>query len=118
MKIGNIYVSEGKHLKAEDLQGNVRRLTIESYHTVSFDGQEGEKVVLQFVGAKKGLVLNQTNAHRIAENFSTDEVDEWIGKTVAIYPTSTDFAGKRVHCIRVKEEIPAPTTGDTSEIPF
>lgn len=116
MKVGDVYVSEGKSLKAEDLQGKARKLQIEAYDTVTFDGSE--KIVLNFNGAKKGLILNVTNAHRIVANLGTDEMDEWIGKGITIYPTTTEFNGKQVPCIRVKEELPEVEMADDSDVPF
>ena len=117
MKVGEVYVSEGKSIKAEDLQGKARKLKIAGYDTVTFDG--AQKVVLQFDGAQKGLVLNVTNAETITQNLGSDEIDEWIGKYITIYPTTTMFSGKTVPCIRVKEEMPevkAETSDD--DIPF
>jgi hypothetical protein len=34
-------------------------------------------------------------------------LDLWPGTKITIYPTMTDFGGKRVECIRVKDVIPA-----------
>ncbi len=116
MKVGEVYVSEGRSLKAEDLAGKARKLQIEKYEMVEFDG--AQKVVLTFSGAKKGLVLNVTNAHRIAINLGSDEMDDWIGKAITIYPTTTEFGGKTVPCIRVKEEMPEIEEDDGDSIPF
>ena len=116
MKVGDIYVSEGKSLKAEDLQGKARKLQIESYDTVEFDG--AQKIVLSFVGAQKGLVLNITNANRITANLGTDDIDGWVGKEIIIYPTMTEFSGKQVPCIRVKEEAPELEVTNDSDVPF
>ncbi len=116
MKVGDIYVSEGKSLKAEDLQGKARKLQISAYDTVEFDGKQ--KVVLNFAGAEKGLVLNLTNANRIAVNIGSDEMDDWIGRAITIYPTTTEYGGKQVDCIRVKEEVPEVELDEDGDIPF
>ena len=118
MKVGDVYVSEGKSLKDEHSARKARKLQIESYETVEFDG--AQKVVLLFSGAKKGLVLNVTNANRIAVNLGSDEIDDWIGKAITIYPTTTEFNGKQVDCIRVKEEMPevVEAQGPDDDIPF
>ena len=116
MKVGDIYVSEGKSLKAGDLQGKARKLQIAAYDTVDFDGTQ--KVVLNFNGAEKGLVLNLTNANRIAVNLGSDEMDNWIGRAITIYPTTTEFNGKTVDCIRVKEEVPEVEMDEGGDIPF
>ncbi len=119
MKVGEVYVKEGKSLKAEDLGGKARRLAIESYEQVNFD--DGPKIALSFVGAKKGLILNVTNASRIAVNLGSDELDDWIGKEITIYPTTTEYPkGTVVPCIRVKEEMPqiVEEADPNDDIPF
>jgi hypothetical protein len=62
---------------------------------------EDDKLVVYFKGAKKGLVLNVTNANMIAEIVGTEEMDEWAGKQIVLYPARVDFKGKRVPAVRV-----------------
>ena len=118
MKVGEVYVNESKSLKASDLKGKARQLQIESYEELTFD--DGPKIVLSFVGAKKGLVLNVTNATRLVANLGTDEMDDWRGRKVTLYPTTTEYPkGTIVPCIRVKEEMPEIESADPDdEIPF
>ena len=62
--------------------------------------------------------MNVTNSHRIAINLGTDEMDDWAGRSITIYPTMTEFGGKQVDCIRVKEEMPAVEEDEGDDIPF
>src|SRR5262245_40173132 len=87
------------YLKAADLQG--RRITVAIAAVKMEDIGSDTKPVLHFQGKDKGLVLNKTNANMISEICGTDETDDWSGKRVVLYPTKTDFQGKRVDAIRV-----------------
>lgn len=114
MNINDVYQSTSDHLKAEDLKGRTVPVTIESFEITEFDnnGKKEKKIVLSFVGKEKKLVLNSTNARRIALNAGSEDTVDWQGKQIEIYPTQTDFGGKMVDCIRVKEQAPE-TVGDT-----
>ena len=50
------------------------------------------------------LCLNRTNAESLAEAFG-EEMDNWIGKRIGIFATTTLFRGNRVPCLRCR---PAP----------
>lgn len=107
MKLDDIY-SGGASLKASDLQGSARKVKIASYEIREFDnnGQKQKRAVLAFEGKDKGLVVNKTNAQIIAQNAGSEDLDDWIGKEIILYPTKVDFSGNMVDAIRIKEEIP------------
>lgn len=108
-KLDDIYTSAGATLKASDLQGRAVRVVIESYEIVEFDDDKKgktKKVVLRFQNKEKGLVVNKTNAAVIALNVKSEEVDDWVGRMITLYPTKVDFGGQMVDAIRVKEEVP------------
>jgi hypothetical protein len=91
-----------QYLKASDLKG---RTVVVEIDRVEFEpvGQNKEmKPILYFADKDKGLVLNKTNANKIASLLETPVTEEWAGCTVAIYPTETSFQGDQVECIRVK----------------
>ena len=56
-----------------------------------------------FVNVPKGLVLNMINSETIAEICGTDDYEAWPGHTITLFPTKTEFQGKRVPCLRVRE---------------
>lgn len=104
MKVGAAFPS--KYLKHSDLEGRSVNVTIKSYEIE--DIGDGEKPILFFREGKKGLVLNRINAETIIELLDgNDEMDDWVGKRICLYPDKTSFQGKRVDCIRIKEAAPA-----------
>ena len=117
MDINDVYQTEGKHLKAEDLKGKKHRVTIVGTETVSFKGKDGgsdeEKILVTFRGKDKGLVLNKTNALVIASQYGPN-TDNWSGKEITIFPTTTSFGDKQgVPCIRVEQFVPDADPNDT-----
>lgn len=89
----------GAYLKADDLQQREVTCVIDTVQLEEVGSEQ--KPVVYFTGKKAGLVLNKTNCNTIAAVYG-DESDEWHGRPVILYPTTTDFQGKRVECIRVR----------------
>lgn len=109
MNINTLFPS--KYMKAHDLEGKSWTLTIRDARVEEL-GQFAEKekcLVLYFVGAKKGLVTNRTNAMTIAALYSP-ETSNWIGKAITLYPTKVQAFGKVNDAIRVKPQVPPPPT--------
>ena len=103
------FSSNSTYLKAGDLRGNAVGVTIQSVteETIGTGAEAEQKAVVRFLGKEKGLVLNVTNNNVLSDTFGFNS-DIWIGKRIEIFPTTTDFAGKIVDCLRVR--IPAPET--------
>lgn len=55
----------------------------------------------------KPMVLNKTNCKMIEKIYETPDVENWLGKRITIYPTTTKFARETVACLRIKDEKPA-----------
>lgn len=112
-------------LKCDDLQRRQVPVTIESYDFEEIGDEK--KLVLRFRGKQKGLVCNKTNAGSIAQLYG-DELDDWVGKRIVLYPTTTPFNGRATPCIRVlppsnapaatPEPEPAPEPAEDDKIPF
>lgn len=95
---------KGQYLKAADLKGPVT-VTIDEVR-IEKVGQD-EKPVVYFKGAKKGLVLNQTNGNEIARITGTDEMDSWPGARVTLYVDhNVQFKGQIVSAVRVRDITP------------
>lgn len=107
MNIHDIYTSESKYLRAENLPPSSRvPVTIESFEIGSFkddQGVEKKQVCLKFVGKDKLLGLNKTNATTIEALIGSPDVDTWAGYQIKLYRTKTDFGGKQVDCIRIDD---------------
>lgn len=97
MNINEVY--GGDYLKADDLQGQSRHLTIASWSVKEFDDGKS-KVVLSFSKGQKTLVLNSTNANSLGGAYGYD-TDGWVGKTIELRPERVNFAGRMVDAIRV-----------------
>lgn len=89
----------GDSLKAADLNGAEPTVTIATVDVKEFDKKR--KLVITFVGKKKCLVANKTNANRIAFAHGTN-TDNWIGKKIQLYTDLVDFQGNTVEAIRVR----------------
>ena len=93
------------YLRASDLGGSPVRVTISK---VIFENVgDDRKAVVYFEGKDKGLILNKTNANKLIVVTASAQTEEWAGKTILLYPTTTEFKGDEVPCIRVREAPPA-----------
>ena len=102
MNIGRAFPS--KYLKYSDLQGRRITVTIARVDIETIGKQQ--KPVVYFTGKTKGFVLNVTNARVIAEEAGGDEeMDNWTGLQIVLYPTKVDFQGGRVDAIRVEAKL-------------
>ena len=115
MNIDNAFPSS--YLKASELPDEGIVVTIKSIEMEVIG--EDDKPVLYFeeenLTGGKSLVLNKTNAGTISEVLRTPETDEWIGKRISIFPTETDYQGKRVACIRVRLRTPGQPAAQTRQ---
>ena len=116
-------VFPSNYLKASDLGGASPNVTIDRLEIEPIGRDREMKPVLYFQGKQKGLVLNKTNASKIAELTGSKDTDEWVGCTVKLYATETEFAGETHETIRVKAagaSVPKPVVKDldVSEVPF
>ena len=110
MRRSDVYPSN--YVKCEDLKGKDVTVRIKDV-TVEKLGDD-EKPVCWFYQKDKGLVLNQTNWDTI-EDLHGPESDDWLGKSIVIYPARVMFAGKKVDAIRVREWDPTqPRPNGTS----
>jgi hypothetical protein len=101
-------------LFAFDLGGREVTVTIDrctAGQIVGEQGRKSKKPMLSFVGKQKKLALNKTNGKIIASLYGA-ETNNWAGKSIIIYPTTTTFGSETVECIRVKPVVPpAPRRG-------
>ncbi len=107
-----------KWIRAADLQRRDIVLVIARVLEEEVAGDGTTQPVVYFNGTEKGLALNKTNANTISEGLGS-ETDNWTGARITLYPTKTDFQGKRVDCIRVRELTtqtqPAPAVAPPEE---
>lgn len=84
-------------------------LTIETITEETLFNGHGEevKLVLHFVESKKGLILNKTNAKKLAKMFG-GETEDWTGRLVELYAKTIRAFGSTHNAVRLREA-PAAT---------
>jgi hypothetical protein len=90
------------YLKASDLADKSPVVTIDRIDIEPIGRDKEMKPVIYFQGKEKGLVLNKTNAKKIAELTGSKDTDDWTGCQIRIYASQTEFSGEMVECVRVK----------------
>lgn len=132
MKVSQMFPS--KYLTAEDLPtGRNTLVTIERVYPVAARsnayGDEPEtKWMMRLAEFRKPMTLWRTNAKLIADVMGTDDTDQWIGRRIAIFPSTYTSFGEIKPCINVdpqwRDTQPRPPAGtalvvahDTRPIP-
>ena len=100
MNINTVFPS--KYIKSAEVPEEGISLRIERVDVEVVDGKAERKPVVYFSKAKKGLVLNVTNAKKITGIVGSPDTDAWAGHTITLYRSETEFAGETVDCIRVR----------------
>ena len=94
-----------KYIKSNDLGGQRHKLQIMSV-TIEEIADGEQKPVMRFIGRKKGMVLNKTNATALAAAFGDDTIT-WQGRSIELLAMPTMFQGKQVMglvCLPILEQ--------------
>lgn len=67
---------------------------------------EETKPVLYFEETDLKLALNKANRVMISKLFGTGFVDEWVGRQIQLFATTTAAFGEIVPCIRIRNFLP------------
>jgi hypothetical protein len=94
------------YLKHDDVGDQDLILTISKFDFEEIGIDQPEmKGVLYFEETDKKLVLNKTNASTIGDMYGNN-INQWIGKQIAVYKTEVSFGSKMVMAIRVRIKPP------------
>jgi hypothetical protein len=106
-----------KYLGEADLEGGEPRLKISKVELAELRDKSGSsklKFVIWFEGADKGLVVNKTNAKKLADAYGK-QPDKWVGQIVQLYSEDTSFGkGVRVRPMR-KPAVPVEPDPDLED---
>lgn len=103
-------------LRGKDVTKTIKSVVIEELRLTG--GGKEKKPVLTFSDSKKRLVMNKTNAKTIASLYGND-TNGWVGKKIALYPTTTMFGRNTVDCVRIRERgVQAAEAVPADEHPF
>jgi hypothetical protein len=93
--------------KAAEIPGHGLPLKIAKLEQEKVGPDQELKWVMFFKGQDKQLILNGTNWDLIATALREEDSDNWVGKTIELFPTQTQFGNKMVDCIRARRHRPA-----------
>lgn len=85
--VDDIYPS--RWLRTEDLGGQARTVTIMDAQAEELrqgDGSKEWKIVLSFLGKRKQLACNVTQARRMQQLTGQQLFDKWVGARVRLFP--------------------------------
>lgn len=102
-------------LRGKDVTKTIKGVAVEELRLTG--GGKEKKPVISFSDTKKRLVLNKTNAKSIASLHGNDTAG-WIGKKIALFPTTTLFGRNTVECVRVRERAAPNERAPVDEHPF
>ncbi len=106
MKISEAFPSQ--YLKADDLPDGANvTVTIKDVEWVELGQKQERKMALTFVGKKKMMILNKTNASVIAKLYG-DETDAWVGQRITLMARDVEFQGDVILALRVSTIKPNP----------
>jgi len=111
-------MDEKEMLYAHDLDGRDVTITVEKVIGGELRGEnnkKSKKPICHIKGKTKKLALNVTNCKTIEALTGTPDPAEWAGIRITIFPTTTDFGGKTVECIRVRPYWPKEKAGKTDD---
>ena len=105
MKISEAYPS--KYLKAADLGGQAKTVTITNIEEAEVGIERERKFCMSFAGKSKQLILNKTNMSSLRQIFGDTDLEDLSGKQVTLVVREVDFHGETHSVIRIVAAKPA-----------
>ena len=105
-----------------DANGNARDVTLTIKDCIGGavntpgSSKTDKRPIVSFERTDKKLVLNVTNGRTIAALYG-NETNNWRGKRITFYATTTTKGRETVDCIRVRPKAPAPLAQGRTEAP-
>ena len=100
------YALDGKDL-------TVKIISVAQEQVTGPNGKQEMCMVAKLEG-QKSLILNRTNAKTITKLYNSPFVEDWSGKYITLYPTTTRFGGETVECLRIRTVVPQVKRIDTA----
>lgn len=95
--IGAYSLEDGK-----DLTVSIEKVIREM---VTGDGGKKEECTVAYLVGHKPLILNRTNAKTITKIYNSPYIEDWSGKKITLYATTTRVAGETVECLRIRPTV-------------
>ncbi len=105
------------HADISDTEDTIVTIANYSQEVMGQGKEQTEKWCLTFKELKKPLGLNKTNGKMLCKLFHSDDMDDWIGKKIAIYvKDDVEFQGEIVSAIRVRTKLPGGAVAETEDM--
>lgn len=90
-------------------EGQDMNVTIEHVRRdlVTGTGGKKEECTIAYLKGQKPLILNNTNSKSIAKLYGP-YIEDWAGKPITLFATTTKMAGETVECLRVRPIVSKP----------
>jgi len=89
----------------EDLTVTIRAVV--QQQVTGSGGRKQECIVAVLEAPHKPLILNSTNSKSIQKLYGP-YIEDWAGKQITLYASTTQLAGDVVECIRIRPTVGAP----------
>lgn len=102
----NDYIGAYALTPGEDLTVTIK--SVARQNVTGSGGRVQDCIVATLEGNKhKPLILNSTNAKTIAKLYGP-MIEDWAGKQITLYASTTQLAGEQVECLRIRPAVPGP----------
>ena len=86
--------------EGEDLIVTIKQIKVEQ---ITGEGGRVEQLsVCYFQEKQKPLILNVTNSKQIQSIYGTPYIEDWVGKQIQLFKSTTKMKGEVVDCVRVR----------------
>jgi hypothetical protein len=87
----------------EDLRVRITKVVREM---VKGTGGKEEECTVAHLQGQKPFILNHTNQKTISKVLGSPYIEDWSGKDILVFATTTKVAGETVECLRVRPTAP------------
>lgn len=108
-KLVNIDYIGAYSLNGQDLTVEITKVEV---RRVKGEGGKEEDCTVASLKGQKPFIINRTNAKTISKIYGSPFIEDWVGKMITLYPTTTKVAGDTVECLRIRPIAPKETTFD------
>jgi hypothetical protein len=88
----------------QDLLLTIRK--IEPRKLKNDDGVVESVPVMFFEGPHKPMILNVDKCTTMETIFGTPDTNGWLGRSIQVYPDTTEYKDKVVDCVRIRNFVP------------
>lgn len=96
--IGVYSLDDGKDLTVEIVKVEVK--------SVIGDGGKREDCTVATLKGQKPFIINRTNAKTITKLYGSPYIEDWEGKQIILYASTTRVSGEIVECLRIRQTLP------------